>query len=359
MKFFVKYHIEILFSIFLLGIVACSGLIEDEPQTDPREYTWTVDTLSYPNEFQTYLSNVWGSSGNDVYAVGHCTVVQGTMWYFNGYIWEPVVLAQVDGGNIVGHHSIQDVFGFGEDDVWAIGYKSHSFDNDEGLVIHYDGREWNEVIKLPTEQLSTIWGTSSNDLWVGGIFGGLHHYNGATWLQYTIPVSEAYDTTNYSMFDVITGNDSNNIYAKYRISNQLTILLHYNGSEWTEMDRFSFYELRSIWVSPSGALYRTTAENRIYKWADSDWDLIYENEYYFQDIYGTDDNNIFVYGYKHWEYSGAIFHFNGVDWYKYTEVEDLPQFSGAIWADDKTVFVAAPLMQLFPSIGTTLIYQGR
>ncbi|MBM4172679.1 MAG: hypothetical protein FJ214_12475, partial [Ignavibacteria bacterium] len=51
---------------------SCNSPTEPEPiYKDPLTMTWTVDTLEYPDAFQTTLSSIWGSSPNDVYAVGH------------------------------------------------------------------------------------------------------------------------------------------------------------------------------------------------------------------------------------------------------------------------------------------------
>ncbi|MFQ5631413.1 MAG: hypothetical protein ACE5I1_21785, partial [bacterium] len=73
---------------------------------DPRHLTWTVDTLRYPDSFQTLMYGIWGSSPNDVYAVGHTNVVRGNMYHYNGKSWQDVLLASGWGGNIRGSFSL-------------------------------------------------------------------------------------------------------------------------------------------------------------------------------------------------------------------------------------------------------------
>jgi len=355
-----------LFFLFL----ACppSNPSDDEP-THPRDYTWTVDTLAYPNEIQTSMGNIWGSSENDVYAVGHCTTIKGTMWHYNGSTWEPVVLTKSIGGNIAGHHNIENVFGFSENDVWAVGYFSDAFFDtsimnfnwfDSGLVIHYDGVEWQEVTKLPTEQLTAIWGTSSNDLWVGGFHGGLFHYDGTTWTQDSIPIPEAYDTTYFSMFDVIVGSSFDNIYARYRREPGGAWFLHYDGTEWRVVTHDSADRLKRLWVSEFGTLF-SVGTLGVSRWIDFQQEIIFENddEFYFHEIFGVDSENIFIYSYKAWEHYGVIHHYNGEDLFEYLTIENAPPFSTGIWANDTEVFIMGLYRQPFPSKSVTLIYHGK
>jgi len=356
-KLLEKHSIKFLLSIVLLAVLACPDPPENDPPTNPRDYTWTVDTLAYPDEFQTDMENIWGSSEEDVYAVGHCTTIKGTMWHYDGVTWEPVVLAKSIGGNIEGHHNMHNIFGFSENDVWAVGDFSHSF-IEEGLVIHYDGMEWQEVTKLPTDRLTAIWGTSSTDLWVGGMYGGLFHFDGTTWAQDSIPIPEAYDTTYFSMFDIIIGNSTDNIYAKYRRQGTAWIL-HYDGTQWKVIDLDSPYTNKYIWVDQQGKLF-SNGTQAVFQWTDSDREVLFTNndEYYFHQIFGTNDSNIFIYSYKYYEYYGVIHHYNGENLYQYPNIVNAPQLSSGIWANNQNVFIMAPQTQPFPSITTTLIYHG-
>jgi len=59
--------------LFLIGLVAsgCKHSTSPPVVKNGREYTWTIDTLAYPRRFQTSMRDIWGSSANDVYVVGH------------------------------------------------------------------------------------------------------------------------------------------------------------------------------------------------------------------------------------------------------------------------------------------------
>jgi len=50
----------------------------------PREYKWTLDTLSIPNTFQISMNDIWGSSAEDVYVAGHSSGARGKMFHYDG-----------------------------------------------------------------------------------------------------------------------------------------------------------------------------------------------------------------------------------------------------------------------------------
>ena len=77
--------ISLLFSTALF-IAACSQSNEPKPKEykDPREMTWTVDTLTSPDAGQTLMEAIWASSPDDIYACGHCDDNDGKFWHMMG-----------------------------------------------------------------------------------------------------------------------------------------------------------------------------------------------------------------------------------------------------------------------------------
>lgn len=62
----------IISTIFLVSIIILNTCDTTEPPKDEiepgrRDYVWEVDTLEIPF---TYLHRIWGSSPNDVWAIG-------------------------------------------------------------------------------------------------------------------------------------------------------------------------------------------------------------------------------------------------------------------------------------------------
>ncbi|MFB0517202.1 MAG: hypothetical protein ACETWG_11450, partial [Candidatus Neomarinimicrobiota bacterium] len=161
---------------------------DDDVIRDPREYTWTVDTLAFGP--QTAMTAIWGSSPTDVYAVGHNALYTGKMFHYNGEKWRNVDYTTFVGGVA---DDLRDVLGFAEDDVWAVGV--HSYRNpdpppnfiDSAMVLHYDGTGWREVKTPSVPGLMAIGGSGPQDIWAGGLYGTLLHYDGNAWTPDSIP----------------------------------------------------------------------------------------------------------------------------------------------------------------------------
>ena len=150
-----------------------------EPIKDPRTYTWTIDTLAYPGSFQTTMRDIWGSSANDVYVVGHNDQNRGLMWHFDGKRWTDVRLSTMQGGTIRGPIDLSAIYGFASNDIWVVGENVFSNPDpvsgfyDASLIIHFDGATWQEVNHTKARGLTSIWGSSPKDIWMGGFNGTL------------------------------------------------------------------------------------------------------------------------------------------------------------------------------------------
>lgn len=134
---------------------------------DPRQYTWSVDTLAYPSYYSGQMDDIWGSSTRDVYVVGHGSGASRNMFHFDGNQWTPVNLA-------FGASVLVAIYGFASNDIWAVGSRFESNPNpppgsiDSSLLIHYDGTTWKEFKLNGGRFLLDVWGQASNDVWTGG-----------------------------------------------------------------------------------------------------------------------------------------------------------------------------------------------
>ena len=106
----------------------CKHNAIDAPSKNPRQYTWTIDTIAYsnPGSSQTLLKRIWGSSDRDVYVVGHNDLGAGNMYHFNGQAWSPVKLLQWYGGTLSSVNDFEDIVGFSDHDIYAVGSKYSS-----------------------------------------------------------------------------------------------------------------------------------------------------------------------------------------------------------------------------------------
>jgi hypothetical protein len=157
----------------------------DNVSPGSRDYVWTADTIFTQNGDMLFLDRIWGSSPNDIWAVGSGDSSDHLIWHYNGTKWTTDYVHRT-------LSSIDALFGLSANDVW-IG-------DDEGDIWHYIGG-WNKVAKLAPPGFDRyvlvmdIWGTNPNDIYAAGwatksdgyFRASLWKYNGTKWDSMEVP----------------------------------------------------------------------------------------------------------------------------------------------------------------------------
>lgn len=353
-----KERVLVSYISFLIFITFSSCSLfhtDDDGKASPRDYDWTIDTLAYDGQLQTKLESIWGGTSNDVYAVGHCSTLEGTMWHFNGNEWQPVILSTLLGGKIPGNFTLRGVFGI-NNQIYAAGRQTiYHNDIDSSIVLYYNGSDWQQIAKLDGYSAYEIYGVSENDLWVGCTYGNLYHFNGENWIAYDIPVPGSEDPTIPTSFTSLVGNQSDNIYALVFQPNLSSSLIHYNGTEWELLDQFSNNSVNDIWISSGGELYGV-GDIWVKEWNGAGWDFLYEANFILTSIYGIANDNIIVTGYSPATGKGAVLHYNGEHWNEIQVDNKMPEILPGIWGNDNHVFICG-YTSSYPN--KTIIYHGR
>jgi photosystem II stability/assembly factor-like uncharacterized protein len=126
------------------------------------------------------LEGVWGSSVDDVWAVG----AVGTVLHWNGSKWSPV---PTSAPSPIDLHA---VWGTDASNAWAVG--------DSGTILRWDGTAWNYSSvggSTGIPNLQAVWGTTTDDVWAvgetpvtGGVVGAVFHLSAnAGWAEVPIP----------------------------------------------------------------------------------------------------------------------------------------------------------------------------
>jgi hypothetical protein len=76
------------------------------------------------------INKLWGSSSNDIYAVGN----DGLIAHYDGRSW-----SKQEGGTNV---DLNDIYGFDGSHVWAVGTEG---DYSRSVILYYDGKSWNKL----------------------------------------------------------------------------------------------------------------------------------------------------------------------------------------------------------------------
>ena len=177
---------------FLLLQTGCNLLGGDPKETElepgPRNYTWIVDSVySAPGG---WMNTIWGSSPNDVWIASSGGFDK--LWHYDGNEWTPWPSREGPNSFTGDFYSI---FGFAQDDVWMGGRGPSG-----GGIWHYDGNEWEEayIYSSPGMAAATIldiWGESQTDIYAVGTIpsqsgeiykGFILHYDGKDWREVLI-----------------------------------------------------------------------------------------------------------------------------------------------------------------------------
>jgi len=102
------------------------------------------------------LTDVWGSSGSDVFAVGY----NGTILHYDGSSWSAMAGT--------GTTTYSAVWGSGGDDVFVAG--------SSGTILHYNGSTWSNMASPTSYSLNALWGSSGSDVFAVGSNGYIVHY---------------------------------------------------------------------------------------------------------------------------------------------------------------------------------------
>jgi hypothetical protein len=255
-----------------------------------------------------YYYDAWAESEDKIYLLGS----KSDFWndpflmHYTGFQWQEIKGV----GGIA-------IWGFSDDDVWIVGYsRVYHFDGDKWESVNGDSNSnrWVVKDKVLDDNLPYygVWGTSSSNIFFTSGNGNIVHWNGQS--------ASLVETGLTERRSDIFGLSENFILTAVRRSGGNELLLYENG-DWIT------YTLN---YSPTGSVFPFS--EREYFFANHGVVNRVRNGYVesilsrqgeeFTRIRGNlDYGELFV-----TSYSGRLFHFNGVDWYDFSE--DI--FKGAI-----------------------------
>ncbi len=171
-----KTYLTVLIIVLaLFTIVNFSSCDSTEPEQikSPRDYTWVADTVYNPDNPQTLMSSIWGSSENDIYMCGHSSGSPGGLWHFDGNNWGVVDLFKE-----IGHAArLTGVHGTNSNNVWVVGYQNTYDKTPIPYVIRYNGIKWEKIELNVNTAINSVFVKDRNDLWVCGSDGIVCHYD--------------------------------------------------------------------------------------------------------------------------------------------------------------------------------------
>lgn len=250
-------------------------------------YTWQEFSIG-SGENPNALYGVWGTDENNVYAVGGVTIndtVYGII-HWDGVEWKPV---KYFGGGYAIH-------GFAANDIWVIG----------GGVFHFNGTIWEEYtfrdpVILANISYTSVWGTSSNNIYFGNSGGTIVHWNGSkAQVVYTNPsIVQVKDMDGYAS-DFIIGVGTGMIPP--------LLAVKYNGLSWDPLPLNSSWSLNAVSIVNHNHIF--FGGGGIYEMKRNNTNRIFNSGFYIWDIKYNKQNGVTV---ASGSYDGIYIN-NGLEW---------------------------------------------
>jgi hypothetical protein len=204
-----------------------------------------VPSPNPPNDTNTVLNSVSGTSAFDVWAVG--TTHDGTfpsrtlILHWDGVRWSIVPSPSPD----TQLNSLHAVVALSASDAWAVGYRNgtHSETPLETLTLRWNGATWSHVpspnVAGGANQLFAIDAISASDIFSVGYVGGaglILRWNGTAWSASSAPVRSGLSSETWTGVVALA---SNNVWAVGRgrgfFSNRAgNTVRRWNGTYWAD-----------------------------------------------------------------------------------------------------------------------------
>jgi hypothetical protein len=165
------------------------------------------------------LESIWGTSDDEVFAVGH----EGTIIRLVDGEWEEMESpVETD---------LLGVWGQSARDIYAVG--------EAGIILHYNGTAWSLMESGTEARLNSVWGDVTGDVFAVGIEGTILAFHGETWV--------AMDSdTEADLLDV-WGSSSTYIYAVGLawyydpLTGSIGVIVHFDGVSWQRVEDLPEY----------------------------------------------------------------------------------------------------------------------
>jgi len=195
------------------------------------------------------------------------------------------------------------IYGTAADNVFVTGGPVTTGATSGGMLVHFDGTDWNTLIDNAPSRFKAVWADNSTVFAVGD-------------LGYAVSIDMGtsnqieHDTHATEDIRAVWGSSKNDVFA----GGNAGVIQHYDGTEWTTMDSgMSGDEIFGVWgTGPDNVYVVTRLLSAILHYDGDSWTKDFLGGSSFpalRAISGTGPNNIFVGG-----DSGKVIRYNGTEW---------------------------------------------
>jgi hypothetical protein len=212
---------------------------------------WSVHGVSPPSPVLPF--RIHGSTSQDVWAIGENYPDTGGLnaLHWDGQTW---TASRIDDGTVDGGAAgfrLNDVWAAGATDAWVMAEKTLGTLR-EKLLLRWNGTRWTVALRQQVDVLlgGALWGSGPTDVWaLGSGVATLVHFDGVAWAP--VP-NTPFPNTDVTSAGDIAGTGPTDFW--YAVSDKL---YHYDGSVWNAVSGLRNPVSRIAATSP-GELFRAS-----------------------------------------------------------------------------------------------------
>jgi hypothetical protein len=261
----------------------------------PAASWYECAATSFPEN--TDFRGVWAASETDVHVVGGGD--EGVAYRSDGVCqWKAL------GQGVVDDLDLTDVWGSSANDIWAVGNQL-----DIGHILHFSEDEnWSTLDNDFRFTYDAIWGSGACDVYFGGLgiatdFPNARHYDCAEFQALVVDMG-------WDPITGIWGTASNDVWM---VMQQPTFSVwHGDLSGWTnQTPDFADQPLHDVWVTSKAEVFAVGERGTIYHYDGGSWldQTIPDLTEHFYGVWGTSASNVMAVG-----SGGIIYRYDGNKW---------------------------------------------
>jgi hypothetical protein len=247
------------------------------------------------------LRAVFGFGANDVNAIGWYwfsgTKGGPAWWHYDGTAWtkRPMPLTPPSGQAPGGNYPISDAWGWSTGEIVAVGrYWGVS---QTPIAVHYDGTTWTtRALTLTGGEPLVVWGPAPNDVYLGTSGGEVLHWNGTAWSTIHTAAEQINDIWGIGGHVYAIGPNG--------------MIEHLFNNTWETITPVTSVGLNGIWGSATNRIYVVGGQGTVLHYNGSTWTPETSGTTNrLETVFGTPDGDVFAAGVL-----GTLLHDDGTGW---------------------------------------------
>lgn len=219
--------------------------------------------------------------------------------------------------------NLSGIWGSSSNDIFVVGAR--------GAVLHFDGAGWVKQESGTSQNLTAVWGSSSADVFAVGFDGTILHFDGRRWSRQISGTTRA--------LSAIWGDSPSNVLAVGRSGT----ILRFDGRAWRAEQSGSRQDLLAVWGLSASDVYAGGARGTLRHFDGTTWNRVDSGsdwKWQFNALGGTSATDVYAAGWRgeiaavDETRAGVLLHYDGRTWEAVPGAET--ELVSSVWALSST-----------------------